>query len=79
MVEPTKFEYIKRTLAIGVIDNMMKQKGWSEDDAIRRFMCSEVYDGLRREETKVWHFSVNQLTCLYEDELNGVMVWPEQP
>lgn len=70
-MEPGKFEYIKRTLAIEVVENMMKRKGWSEDEAVRRFMVSEVYDGLRRKETKIWHFSVDQLSDLFESELKG--------
>lgn len=30
-----RFEYIKRYLATGVIDHLMKTKGWSEDEAVR--------------------------------------------
>lgn len=57
-IEPQMFEYIKRTLTAGVVESMMTSRGWSEDEAIRNFMDSEVYDRLSRENTKVWHFSV---------------------
>ncbi len=73
------FEYIKRNLAMGVVDNIMKSKGWSEDEAVCRFMSSKVYEGLRDETTKVWHFNVNQLSDLFNDELEGDLVWPEHP
>lgn len=46
-----RFEYIKRYLAIGVIDHLMKTRGWSEDEAVKRFMSSEVYEGIRDEST----------------------------
>ena len=42
-------------------------------------MSSEVYEALRNEETKVWHFSVSQLSLMFDDELEGQLVWPEQP
>lgn len=79
MTDQKKFEYIKRTLTIGVIDHMMKTRGWSEEEALKRFMCSEVYNGHRDESTKVWHFNVRQLSLLFEDELEGDLIWPEQP
>ena len=79
MTDRKKFEYIKRNLAIGVVDHMMKTRGWSEDEAVKRFMSSEVYEGLRDESTKVWHLNVRQLSLLFEDELEGDLVWPEHP
>lgn len=58
---------------------MMERRGWTENDAIRNFMKSTVYDRLSIEKTKVWHFSVPLLSELYEDELDGHLVWPEEP
>ena len=78
-IEPQMFEYIKRTLTAGVVENMMNSRGWSEDEAIRNFMDSEVYDRLSKENTKVWHFSVKARSELYEDELNGSLEWPVEP
>ena len=57
----------------------MERRGWTENDAIRNFMKSTVYDRLSIEKTKVWHFSVPLLSELYEDELDGHLVWPEEP
>ena len=42
-------------------------------------MKSVVYDRLSIERTKVWHFSVPLLSELFEDELRGDLVWPEEP
>ncbi len=77
--EPRMFEYIKRTLTAEVIESLVESKGWSEDEAIRNFMNSAVYDRLSIEKTKVWHFSSKALSELYDDELNGHLVWPEEP
>lgn len=49
MIDPQRFEYIKRTLTAGVVENLMDSRGWSEDEAIRNFMDSEVYDRLNKE------------------------------
>ena len=78
-IEPKQFDYIKRTLTAGVVETMMERRGWSEDEAIRRFMKSVVYDRLSIERTKVWHFSIPLLSELFEDELRGDLVWPEEP
>lgn len=69
------FEYMKRTLSEHVITNMMELKGWSEDEAICRFMKSEVYNCLQDESTKVWHYSPYWLTEMYKDELEGKLEW----
>ncbi len=37
------------------------------------------HDHLSIEKTKVWHFSAKALSELYDDELNGHLVWPEEP
>lgn len=57
----------------------MEYSGLSEDEAIRSFMNSEVYNRLQNQDTEVWHFSVKALYELYIDELNGNLVWPVAP
>lgn len=73
------FECIKRDLSVAVIRTAIDRHGWSEDEAIRRFMNSTVYDCLQREDTHVWHYSRVALANLFEDELGGHLVWPEAP
>ena len=75
-IEPKQFDYIKRTLAAGVVETMMERRGWSEDEALRRFFDSEVYDCLQDEESHTWHFSPYQLADSFEDELEGREIWP---
>ena len=66
---------IKTSLTIGVVSYMMKRRGWSEDEALRRFLDSEVYESLQDEETKTWYFSAYQLSEFFENELDkGITV-----
>ena len=74
-----EFECIKRDLTDGVVADIMEKRGLSENDAIRVFMNSEVYDGLQNMETEVWHFSVKAISGLFDDEMNGNLVWPVAP
>ena len=68
---------IKTSLTIGVVSYMMKRRGWSEDEALRRFLDSEVYESLQDEETKTWYFSEYQLSEFFENELEGRRIWPD--
>ena len=68
-----------RDLTSGVVSNIMETRELSENDAIRIFMRSKVYDHLRDQETGVWHFSVRVLSRLFEDEMRGNLVWPVAP
>lgn len=66
----------KKLKTIGAVSYLMQRKGWSEDEAIRRFMTSEVYNVLQNEETKAWYYSDYQLSLLFEDEMEGHLIWP---
>ena len=68
---------IKGSLTIGVVSYMMKRRGWSEDEALRRFLDSEVYECLQDEETKTWYFSAYQLSEFFENELEGRRIWQD--
>jgi len=54
-IDPKRFECIKRDLADGVVANIMETRRMSENDAIRIFMRSKVYDHLQDQEAGVWH------------------------
>ena len=75
--EPKKWELIKGSLTIGVVGYTMKSRGWSEDEALRRFYDSQVYECLQDEETKTWYFSAYQLSRFCENELEGRKIWPD--
>ena len=68
---------IKTSLTIGVVCYTMNRTGWSENDALRRFLDSEVYECLHDEETKTWYFSAYQLSEFFENELEGRKIWPD--
>ena len=73
------FECIKRGLTDRIVADIMERTGCSEDNAIRAFMNSKVYDRLQEKDTEVYRFSVRALSELYEDEMNGNLVWPVAP
>lgn len=77
MTEYKKWLLIKGSLTIGIIGIMMERRGWSEDEALRRFFDSQVYDCLQDEETKAWYFSVYQLADFFENELEGREIWQD--
>lgn len=64
-------------LTTEVVGIIIDRTGWNEDEAISRFMRSEVYNRLQDETTKTWHHSPSMLADLFEDEQNGRLVWPE--
>ena len=55
----------------------MQETGWSEDEAMERFVRSKVYAQLEKEQTKVWHYSAAMLAQLFNDERAGRLVWTE--
>ncbi len=55
----------------------MKSRGWSENEALRRFLDSQVYECLQDEETKTWYFSAYQLSRFFENELEGRKIWAD--
>ena len=73
------FECIRRDLTDRVTADIMERTGCSEDDAVRAFMNSKVYDRLQDEGTGVYRFSAKALSELYEDGMNGDPVWPVAP
>ena len=76
-MDSKRFEVIKRELTIKVVNDLMAKHIWSEDEAISKFMESEVYGCLQDESTKAWHLSYKHLAALFDDELRGKLVWPE--
>lgn len=76
-MDSRQFEVIKRELTIKVVNELMAEHMWSENEAISRFMGSDVYRCLQDECTKVWHLSHEQLVALFNDEMCGKLVWPE--
>ena len=72
-----EFESLLYTITANAVDIIMKNTNWGEDEALERFVRSEVYAQLEKEETKVWHYSATMLAKLFEEERTGHLVWPE--
>ena len=72
-----EFEDILYTITSHVVEKKKKKTGWDEDTALDRFLHSEIYSLLEREETKVWHYSATMIAQLFEDERSGNLVLPE--
>lgn len=72
-----RFEPVKVPHVTHVAGYLMERRGWSEDEAIRRSMTSEVYDRLQDEESRTWYLSSYHSHLLFEDELEGEPVWPD--
>ncbi len=77
MTDEKRFQAILPKMTADTIGILMQRNGWDENRAIGLFMRSEVYDRLKDEKTKVWHFSPLLLAQLFEDEMKGQLVWPE--
>lgn len=71
------FESLLYTITANTVNIIMQNTGWAEDEAMERFVRSEVYAQLEKEETKVWHYSATMLARLFKDEQAGKLVWPE--
>jgi hypothetical protein len=55
-----------------VVDLAMREYGWEEDHAIRRFVASETHAMLEDAETLLWHDSPLVLFDLFQNEIaNG--------
>ncbi len=76
-MDPKKWELTKGSIVASVACYMMERRGWSEDEALRRFYDSQVYADLQDERTKSWYFSAYQLSRFFEDELEGGTQWKD--
>lgn len=76
-MDPKKWELTKGSIVACVACYMMERRGWSEDEALRRFYDSQVYADLQDERTKSWYFSAYQLSRFFEDELEGGTQWKD--
>lgn len=76
-MDSKQWELTKSSLVIGIIYYMMESRGWSEDEALRKFYGSQVYADLQNEATKSWYFSAYKLSRFFEDELEGGTLWKD--
>jgi hypothetical protein len=73
-----QFEALLPLIAAALIQKIIEQKKISPDEAFSRLYGSRLYSALDDEKTKVWHYSVEKLFQLFEEEMDtGKMELPE--
>jgi len=62
-----------------VVHLIAERHSLSEDEAVRRFYDSRLYELLEDEQTKLWHYSPLMLFTMYDEEINtGEITFPEE-
>ena len=73
-----KFEALLPLIVATLIQRIIERKKISQDEAFSRLYNSRLYFFLDNEKTKVWHYSVEKLFRLFEEEMTtGNMELPE--
>ena len=71
------YEVLLYSITANVTAKLMELNGWTEDEAMERFVRSKLYSYLEREKTKVWQYSTFLLAELFNEERAGRLVLPE--
>jgi len=62
-----------------ILTLLVERKRIAEQEAIRILYNSELYATLEKEDTKLWHLSVETLYTMLEEELTtGGITYPEE-
>ena len=77
-MDKAKFEALLPLIVAALIQKIIERKKISQDEAFLQLYDSRLYFFLDNEETKVWHYSVEKLFQLFEEEMStGNMELPE--
>ena len=77
-MDKAKFDALLPLIVAALIQKIVERKEISQDEAFSRLYGSRLYFFLDDEKTKVWHFSVEKLFQLLEEEIStGSMELPE--
>ena len=68
-MDKAKFEALLPLIISSLIQKIIERKKLSHDEAFAKLYGSRLYNALDDEETKVWHYSVEKLFLLFEEEL----------
>ena len=71
------YETLLYSITPNVIAKIIELNGWSENEAMERFVGSKLYSYLEKEETKVWQYSALMLAELFNEERSGRLSLPE--
>jgi hypothetical protein len=77
-MDKDKFDTLLPLIVASLMQKIIKQKKISQDEAFSLVYNSTLYLFLENEKTKVWHYSVEKLFRLFDEELNtGKLELPE--
>ena len=77
-MDEAKFEALLPLIVAALIQKIIERKKISQDEAFSQLYDSRLYSFLDNEETKAWHYSVEKLFRLFEEEMTtGNMELPE--
>ncbi|MCL2007230.1 MAG: hypothetical protein FWG77_04005 [Treponema sp.] len=77
-MDKVKFEALFPVIVSRLLQKIIDQRNISHEEAFLRLYSSNLYNALDSEETKVWHYSVEKLFLLFEEEtLTGNLELPE--
>jgi len=73
-----QFEALLPLIVTALVHKIIERKQMSQDEALSCLYNSELYSILDDEKEKVWHYSVEKLFSLLEDEMTtGKFELPE--
>ena len=77
-MDKTGFEALLPFIVTALIQKIIERKKITQNEAFSVLYGSRLYFMLDEEETKVWHYSVEKLFQLFEEEMNtGNLELPE--
>jgi hypothetical protein len=77
--DPSQFKGVMIFLVPLIIQEIVKSRDISFDEAIELLYASKLYYVLEEESTKLWHFSALTLANLLNEELEkGTLSFPEE-
>ena len=77
-MDKAKFEALFPLIIAALMQKIISEKKISQDEAFFQLYNSRLYAVLDEEETKVWHYSVEKLYLLFEEEMKtGNLELPE--
>ena len=76
--EPKHLAELKTYICADLVSMISKKKGISFEEAIAKLYASHLYEFLKDENTRVWHYSTRMLYSLLEqEEQNGTIIFPD--
>jgi hypothetical protein len=76
---PANFKSILALIVPGVVAELCRNRGITDEEAFKLFYLSKVYSVLESEKTKLWHLSPLAIVELLDMETSGKkIIFPEE-